>query len=251
MTTPTPSRTQAERSDLARARILEAALREFAEKGLAGARTDQIAAQAGVNKALIYYYFESKEKLYSAVLEKATGTVRDSSMALFLSGTSPGERILRSALAHFDRILGQQAFQRLLQQEMMRIHKGESGMLDVITKRVFSPLIAIYQATVREGIAAGELIDVDWMQIHLSSLGANVFYFLSAAVWRGTLDADPYSPEALSVRRQTLVRFMGQAIFVDRAHGAEVAERVLADTPMPDIENSLDFYLGRKDEPAQ
>ena len=49
-----------------RARILDAALKEFSAHGLAGARTEQIASIAGVNKALLYYYFKSKRGLYAA-----------------------------------------------------------------------------------------------------------------------------------------------------------------------------------------
>jgi TetR/AcrR family transcriptional regulator len=228
---PEPS---AERLAEARSRILDAALREFSAHGLAGARTEQIAAAARVNKALIYYYFESKEKLYLAALELAAGRVRDRGMAVFLRDASPGERILRTALDHFDRILTQQEFQSLMQQEMMRLHKGEQGALPLLVKRVFSPLQAVFQSLVREGIASGELIDVDWLQIPLAALGANVFYFLSAPVWRLAMAPfEPFDVEVLRARRVALVKFLGQAIFVDRKHGAELAKRVLADTPMP------------------
>ena len=54
-----------------RAAILAAAAQEFAEHGIAGARTDAIAREARVNKALIYYYFKDKETLYGAVLDEA------------------------------------------------------------------------------------------------------------------------------------------------------------------------------------
>ena len=64
-------RSQAERADQTRARILDAALRQFSQNGLAGARTEQIAEDAGVNKALLYYYFRSKDELYAAVIEMA------------------------------------------------------------------------------------------------------------------------------------------------------------------------------------
>ena len=84
-------------------------MREFSSNGLAGARTEQIAAAAGVNKALLYYYFESKEKLYAAALEMVSARVRDRAMAVFLREASPGERLLRVALDHFDRILTPQA----------------------------------------------------------------------------------------------------------------------------------------------
>ena len=250
MTAATPSRNQAERADLTRSRILDAALQEFAAHGLAGARTDQIAAAAGVNKALLYYYFESKEKLYAASLEKTAAEVRDRTMAVFLLQASPGERLLRTALNHFDRILSQREFQSLMQQEMMRIHKGEANSITTIVKRVFAPIQAMYQSMVREAIASGELIDVDWLQIHLASFGANVFYFLASPVWRQVLPFDPFDPDALAQRRKAVVDFLGQALFTDRAHGAELAARVFADTPVPEFKVTPEMFRG-KDEPTE
>lgn len=228
---------QPDRSAETRARILDAALREFSANGLAGARTEHIASAAGVNKALLYYYFESKEKLYQAALDMVSSRVRDRSMAILLREASPGERLVRAALDHFDRILTQREFQSMMQQEMMRLHKGEEGSLPILIKRVFAPLTAMFQSTVREGITSGELIDADWMQILLLCLGANVFYFLSAAVWRLTIPGfEPFDFDMLRKRRIALVELLGQAIFIDRAHGAELAARVLADSPMPDKE---------------
>jgi TetR/AcrR family transcriptional regulator len=224
-----------ERSAETRQRILDAAAREFAANGLAGARTEAIAAAAGVNKALLYYYFDSKARLYQAALEDIAARVRDTTMATLLKDASPGERILRAALSHFDRILSQQVFQSLMQQEMIRLHKGESAIMPVIVKNVFEPVMILYRAMVREGIASGELIGTDWIQIHLSSLGANVLYFLSAPVWRIVFGDEPMQKEALVARRKAIVDFLGQAIFADRQHGAELAARVYADMPMPDI----------------
>jgi TetR/AcrR family transcriptional regulator len=226
-----------ERSAETRARILDAALSEFALHGLAGARTERIATAAGVNKALLYYHFDSKEKLYLAAFEMIASRVRDSSMAVFLrKSQTPGERVVRAALNHFDRIVGQQEFQSLMHQEMIRAHKGESNVLPVLVKRVFEPLIIMYRAMVREGIESGELIEVDWMQMQLASLGANVFYFLSAPVWRMISGEEPLSIESLAARRRAILEFLGQAIFKDRQHGAALAAKVFADTPMPAIE---------------
>jgi TetR/AcrR family transcriptional regulator len=248
--TPTSTHAPSDRAAETRARILDAALGEFSTHGLAGARTDRIANSAGVNKALLYYYFESKENLYLAALEMISAKIRDRTLAVFLRESSPGERVLRSALEHFDRILTQHEFQGLMQQEMIRLHKGESGALPILVTRVFAPVITMYQAMVREGIEAGELIQADWMQIHLATLGANVFYFLSAPIWRILLPYEPFAPEALAQRRTALVEFLGQAIFADRRHGAELAARVLADTPMPEV-NTDRLMFGRKDERAK
>jgi TetR/AcrR family transcriptional regulator len=207
---------------------------------------DRIAAAASVNKALLYYYYDSKENLYVAALEMISEKIRDRSMAIFQRSTSPGERLLRAALDHFDRILAQGEFQSLMQQEMMRLRRGESGALSILVKRVFAPMQDMYQATLREGISSGELIDADWMQIHLAALGANVFYFLSAPVLELLLPFDPLSPEAIIARRRAVVEFLGKAVFTDRNHGAEVAARVLADTPIPSLENRL--FFGRNNE---
>ena len=225
----------AERSAETRQRILDSALREFAANGLAGARTEAIASAAGVNKALLYYYFDSKEKLYVAALEMIAERVRDNTMAIFTRDCSPGERVLRSAIAHFDRILAQQEFQSLLQQEMIRVHKGETQILPILIKRVFEPAMIMFRSMVREGIASGELINADWQQIQLSSVGGNVMYFLSAPVWRLVMESDPLSHQALSERRKLLLEFLGLAIFQDRKYGADLAAKVIADTPMPDV----------------
>ena len=244
------AQTVSDRAADTRSRILDAALSEFSANGLSGARTDRIAQAAGVNKALLYYYFESKENLYLAALEMIAAKIRDRTLAVFLRECSPGERVLRSALEHFDRILTQHEFQGLMQQEMMRVHKGENTALPTLVERVFAPVMTMYQSMVREGVASGELIEVEWMQIYLASLGANVFYFLSAPVWRMLLPTEPFSSEAIAARRIALVEFLGQAIFKDRQRGAEVVRRVMADTPLPAFDADR-LILGRKNERAQ
>lgn len=219
----------------ARERILQAALKEFAAEGLGGARTDRIVTAAGVNKSALFYYFGSKEKLYEAAVELSAAQIRDTTLAMFKdSKASAGEKLLRAAVGHFDRILAQQDFQSLMQQEMTRLHKGESTAAETIVKKVFVPVVRVYQALVEEGVLTGELIPVDWLQMHLSSLGANVFYFLSAPVWQMILERDPLEREQLQARRWGLLEFLGWAIFTDRKHGLELARRIFAETPMPE-----------------
>ncbi|HEU5458110.1 MAG TPA: hypothetical protein VFU68_05790, partial [Terracidiphilus sp.] len=171
--------------------------------------------------------------------------IRDQSMAMMQREMTPGERLLRAALAHFDRILAQQEFQTLMQQEMIRIHKGESSAIGILVKRVFEPLQKMLLALVEEGMRTGELIAAEPLQVIFASLGANVFYFLSAPVWRLVLEFEPFAPAVVERRRRALVEFLGQAVFVDRAHGAETAARVLEDMPMPEIAPGRNF-LGRK-----
>src|SRR5487761_1092029 len=99
-----------DRADRTRTRILLGAVRQFSQYGLAGARMDAIAKAAGVNKALLYYYFQSKGDLYSAALEDAAGRVVESAFASLKSGKTAGENLLRLVLNHFDRISAQREF---------------------------------------------------------------------------------------------------------------------------------------------
>lgn len=223
---------QQQRADETRRRILEAAIQEFSEHGLAGARTSTIAAVARVNKALLYYYFRDKEALYTAALEAVAGKVAESGLALLTMECSAGERLLRFALQHFDRILSQRGFQQLMQREMMRHREGRSSALRILAKKAFEPMFAQAQAVVEEGVRQGELCAVDWMQMMCAMLGANVFYFLSAPMVQQFAERDPLERGAIAERRTAAIEFLGQAIFVDRRHGASVARRVLAAAPL-------------------
>jgi TetR/AcrR family transcriptional regulator len=233
MSATTPTRTRAERADQTRARILEAAVHEFSENGLAGARTEQIAEAAGVNKALLYYYFEGKDALYAAALEGVAQRVLVGSMAGMNDSCSAGEQVVRFALNHFDRIHSQQAFQSLMQQEMMRLHRGEKNALTPIIQKVFRPMMLRLKDLFAEGKKTGELIDADEWQIMYAALGANVFYFMSAPSMGIMTGKDPLERSAMKFRRKAAIEFLGLAIFTDRKHGAKVAARVLASTPMP------------------
>ena len=222
-----------DRADLTRKAILRAAVSEFSAHGLAGARTDAIAESAKVNKALLYYYFKSKSGLYAAAIEEVSSAVADRAFAALDPKHSAGERLLRTALSHFDRILTQRDFQSLMQQEMVRMRRGKSDEMPALVKNVFKPLLGKLQEAVHEGIESGELCQMDWLQVCYSALGANVLYFLSAPMMRMLLPFDPFKPAAIESRRKAAVQFLANALFVDRAHGARLARRVLAEMPMP------------------
>src|SRR5580658_4146805 len=202
-----PTRNQAERSDQTRARILEAALREFSENGLAGARTERIAEAAGVNKALLYYYFQGKEALYDAALEAVAQRIVTSSLAVMQTDCSAGERLVHFALNHFDRIHSQRTFQSLMQQEMIRLHRGEKNAVTPLIEKVFRPMMSRLLQLFAEGKSSGELIQVDEWQIMYAALGANVFFFLSAPVMGMLMEINPLERSAIEHRRKMAVEY--------------------------------------------
>lgn len=237
-------RSNADRSDQTRARILAAAIREFSSDGIAGARTERIAEAAGVNKALLYYYFTSKQALYNAALEDMANRVVASSMAALDAGRSAGESVVQFALNHFDRIHSQRTFQSLMQQEMIRLHRGEENAVAPLAEKVFKPTMLRLRQLVAEGMESGELVQVNELQILYAALGANVFYFLSAPIMGLLMEFDAFESSALEVRRKAAVEYLGQSIFADREHGAQVAARVLAATPMPPAGESVPAKIG-------
>lgn len=230
--------TRRDRADQTRERILTSAVHHFSLYGLAGARTGLIARSAKVNKALLYYYFKDKLALYAAALETVSGTIVENAIAALESGATPGDCLLRCVLNHFDRILTQSEFQRLFRQEMVRVRLGEDGGAELLPATLFGPLLARTRQTVRAGIRSGELRKVDWLQFVYTALGGNVFYFLSAPLMRVALSFEPFAPDALASRRRNAVLFLANTLFADPAHGARLARRVLADMPMPALDQT-------------
>src|ERR1700740_2415677 len=87
-----------------RRKLLVAARHEFAASGLAGARVDEIALRAGVNKQLVYHYFGDKDALYLAVLEWVYEEIRTQEHKLNLTGLPPERAIKKLIESSFDHL---------------------------------------------------------------------------------------------------------------------------------------------------
>src|ERR1700741_5287582 len=83
-------------------RIVAAAREEFARRGFAGARVEQIARRAGVNKQLLFYYFHSKRGLFQAVLAQSAGELESAFARLANPGGGPLERLRLTLAAQFE-----------------------------------------------------------------------------------------------------------------------------------------------------
>src|SRR5271155_3852785 len=118
------------RPEESRAAILKAAVAEFADYGIAGARTDAIARTARVNKALLYYYFKDKDALYSAVLDQVFGGLTTAVNAAFALNVPAREKILSYVRAHFDYVAAHPLYPRIVQGEMMSTGRNGSSQLD-------------------------------------------------------------------------------------------------------------------------
>ncbi|MGH9513489.1 MAG: TetR/AcrR family transcriptional regulator [Terriglobales bacterium] len=214
MTIATKSRLGSRRRpEESRAAILEAAVREFANEGIAGARTDAIARAAKVNKALLYYYFKDKEALHAAVLKQVFGGLKNNIYEAMTDSLPPPRRILAYAGAHFDYIAGNPLYPRIVQAEMMRAGRGNSRILDRIVNQYLYPIISLVKETLRQGVRRGEFRDVDPMNFIPSMIAVIVFHFNSAPVLQTLTGLDPMSPQSLAARRAAVLDFISAALF--------------------------------------
>jgi AcrR family transcriptional regulator len=204
------SRGQPEES---RSAILKAAAKEFAEHGIAGARTDAIAREAGVNKALLYYYFKDKETLYGAVLDNAFSGMKASVFEVLDSDLPVREKILAYVGAYFDFIASNPIYPKLMQREMMRAREGESKHINRLVKTYFQPIYGRVGQLLEKGIADGEFRKVDPVHFVPSMVAMIIFYFSSAPVLQRIVRFNPLAPERIVERRAAVLDFISAALF--------------------------------------
>ena len=133
--------------------ILDAAVAEFSAHGLSGARVDAIAERTNVSKRMIYYYFNSKEQLYLAVLEKLYGDIRTTEAALKLDELDPEAAIRRLVEFTFEHHDSNVDFIRLVSIENIHhgAHLAESQVIRSMNRSILAEIAAILQ----RGVAAG------------------------------------------------------------------------------------------------
>ena len=191
--------------------ILEAAERIFGDEGLEGARTDAIAAAAGVNKALLYYYFRSKERLYRAVLEGYLTGFNRRALELLASRGSARSLLLRYINLHFDFIGAHPHHGPLFQRMLMADQKS----LARLAREYFLPRSKALLKVIERGMRAGEFRHMDSTHAAISIVSLIVFYFSSAPVLRAVSGIDPYAKANVERRREEVLKFVRYALFKD------------------------------------
>lgn len=204
-------RTREERSDESRAKILAAAERAFAGEGLAGARTDAIAAEAGVNKALLYYYFKSKESLYEAVIEQHLRDFNQQALAILEAPGSARVLLLRYLELHFDFISKRRQHAPLFQQLIMKGGKPPERLF----RRYIIPRAEALGKLLVRGMRSGELRKTDPFHTAISIAALIVFYFSAAPMLQLMSHSDPYAANNLKQRKQQVLDFVRHGLFVD------------------------------------
>jgi len=199
------------RNPQSRAGILVAAGTIFARAGLAGARVDGIAAAAGVNKALLYYYFGSKQALFEAVIEDHFGDFNRRALAALGAPGSARAALLRYVSLHMDFISERHRLAPLFGQLTMT---GGKFLRRVIRKYFAARGQALGQLLER-GVRGGEFRRVDVFQTSMSIISLIVFYFSAAQILKMLGHRDAYSRSNLKRRKQEVLDLVRHGLFTD------------------------------------
>ena len=193
-------------SSAARAAILAAARAEFSAKGLTGARVNEIAARAGVNKQLLYYYFGSKEDLYRTALEVVYTEIRTQERSLKLGDMKPEEAMATLIGFSFDYLAQHPDFIGLLNHENAQgaPHVRDSSAI----RDTNSPLIDLIAKTLARGIRAKVFRrGIDPVELYISVAGMSYFFFSNRLTLASIFDRDLQSEAAVQAYRAHVVAF--------------------------------------------
>lgn len=179
--------------------ILDAAQALFAQRGFSATPIKEIAAGAGVNSALLYYYFADKETLYRAMLSRVVETLL-ASLASRLEGvTDPAEAIRRFAAAQTEAILQNPLFPRLILRELLdHDAKHAHEKIASLVGRGLLPLVQVIENGQRTGVFRP---DVEPRFAAISTIGQVMYFFVAHPAVAVLLGADPGPLPPETVRR--------------------------------------------------
>src|SRR5512145_2495096 len=182
-----------------RAEILAAAERHFAERGFEAARLEDIAADVGIRRAAIFYYFGDKEELYAAVLDE----LFDAAMATLPSHGSAVERLEGALIGWIDFVARRPSVARLILREAASAQPGTASPL----VRVGRAPVEWFRALIDEGVASGELKPLADPHRFISLMGATTVFHFAAMPWLiHDAPLDPWSRSELEkLKREILL----------------------------------------------
>lgn len=168
-----------------RNKILEAAVDEFVEYGFSGARVDRIASRADINKAMIYYYYSSKEGLYQAVIDEHVDRLGEEVQTSIAEAVDVEASLLSISTLYMQVFTQRARYLPIL----LREFASGGGRLRKSLERMTSErgLPALFMRILEEGKRVGRFRECDSRQALISFIGMNLFYLMLSpminAIW--------------------------------------------------------------------
>ncbi len=154
-------------------KILEAAKKVFMRKGSAGARMQDIADEAGINKALLHYYFRSKEKLFEVIFREAAGTLMAGISKIFDAGDTDFFNQVRSFCRMYIKLGKDHPYLPIF--VLHEMHTGDGKVFRNIMASYKGKPFASVVTAIQKAVAAKKINPVDPMQLILNMLSLCMF----------------------------------------------------------------------------
>lgn len=197
--------------DGTRRKLLAAAKKEFAEKGLAGARVNTIAARAGINKQLVYHYFGSKEQLYVVVLEQAYASFRERDTHLPFRDLEPVEAIRALTALLFDSFKDLRDEIALIADE--NIHRARHVRNSTRIRGMHQPLVLMMEDIVRRGAKTGTFRQgIDPIRLFILLMSMSSIYISNTDTLSAVFDRDLRQPREMNAWRKFVTDFAVNAL---------------------------------------
>jgi len=208
-TTPgkAPKAPQKRNADATRAKILQAALKEFGERGLPAASTDDIARRCGVNKRMIYYYFGSKDGLYLAALESVFENLVALEKEIEIEHLEPPAAIEAMINLKIDYYLDNPYFISFLSMENFykARHLRKSKKLAMFK----TPLTEVIARILKRGEQSGDFRqNVEPVDFYVSICALCIMYFSNQHTLGVIFGREMMTPENIARRRRTVIDFV-------------------------------------------
>jgi AcrR family transcriptional regulator len=177
-------------------------LREFAARGLSGARVDRIADLAKTSKRMLYYHFKNKNDLYRAVLDEAYAGIRAAEADIDIEKMDPVEALRSIVIRSFDYHCQNEQFVRLVMNE--NIHNARN--ISASTVEGNRKIIETLRRILERGSAAGLFRpDIDAKQLHLTISGLGFHFISNRNTFSHIFEMDMSSSTAMEERRKIVV----------------------------------------------
>src|ERR1700742_390027 len=162
--------------------IFDAALRVFHKKGLAGARMQEIADEAGINKSMLHYYFRSKEQLFSQIFLQSFKRFTGSVLSI-LNDTNTWEEKIPMVIEHYGSVM--QNNPDLAMFVINELRQNPASLIDIFHKNAFLETVFIKQLL--EAMQKGEIRQVHPAQIWISVISSIIFPYIAEPMINITL----------------------------------------------------------------
>ena len=180
-------------------KILNAAKRVFENKGMAGARMQEIADEAKINKSLLHYYYRSKQLLFEAVFKAAFNQLAPKINKVFNTDETIFEKIKNFSDNYTAFMIKHPYLPNFILQELNR---NPDFVKELISTKTF-PRISKFQNQISDAVKKREIRHIESEQLFINILALNIFPFVGAPLLKGFINATDKEYKAILERRKT------------------------------------------------